>query len=431
MNTNRKRVSVPFAWRASDGVSATGALLARSYGSEIAGVLTRAGAKWVPTQNGLLVPRVHSELPFAWLGGARALLVEQSATNLCLRSSELDNAAWANVGTPVVTANTKIAPDGTTMADTIADTSGAETRGRRQTIVIAADTAKYAASIYVKKRTSAHSAGYVILNLRFQTGGATVDAYGVFDIFNGTAAKNAAADRVAIEAVGSYWRISIAATNSNDTDLLFSVYPGGMSTYTASTDVTGQGTEIFWGAQVESVIGPTSYIPTTSSSAGRQQDTCYWDFAMLPQTMTVYCDLLDMGTRYVTGYRYLQISNSANNAARLLLQYDGTNVAVTHDPTGGAVSTAGVAVTHALNDRVEMRAVLNADGSVNIGTSINGAAEATAGPGAAQAIVSTWSTPTRLYLLGVGSGGANAVRSVIVATGVRTLTEMRALAGIP
>ena len=55
-------------------------------------------------------------------GGALGLLVEPAATNLCLRSSGFDTTAtWQiRVGHPVATANTKVAPDGTTAGDTLA-----------------------------------------------------------------------------------------------------------------------------------------------------------------------------------------------------------------------------------------------------------------------------------------------------------------------
>lgn len=63
------------------------------------------------------LPRVES------VGGVLGLRVEGAATNVALRSEAFDNAAWVKEGNvvaaPSVTANTTVAPDGTTTADTI------------------------------------------------------------------------------------------------------------------------------------------------------------------------------------------------------------------------------------------------------------------------------------------------------------------------
>jgi hypothetical protein len=56
--------------------------------------------------------------------GVLGLLVESSRTNSCLRSEQSDNAVWQKLSSgaaaPVVTADTAVAPDGTTTADTAA-----------------------------------------------------------------------------------------------------------------------------------------------------------------------------------------------------------------------------------------------------------------------------------------------------------------------
>jgi hypothetical protein len=52
-------------------------------------------------------------------GESLGLLVEEQRTNLVVRSEEFDNAGWGRSGAtlPTVTANTSVAPDGTTTAD--------------------------------------------------------------------------------------------------------------------------------------------------------------------------------------------------------------------------------------------------------------------------------------------------------------------------
>lgn len=427
MTATTKRHPTLFRWSVQDGLGANGKLIARSYRSELEGVLTRTSTKWVADRNGLLVPRVVGTAPFAVIGGVEFLLGESNATNLALRSQELDHASWSNVGSPVVTANAAVAPDGTTTADTIADTNGAETRGRRQTFTVANDGTQYCLSVYVKKRTSAHTTGYVLLNARLQLG-TGIDAYAVVDAFAGTILKSTAGDAVGIESVGGYWRVWLTLTNNTtgNTELLCSIYPGGVDTYTASTNAAGQGTETFWGVQLETGGAPSSYIPTTSATVTRASDTIYFPFTAVPQAMTCYVRGLERGSSRVASGRYLQISNAANAAPRLILLHSGGNLGITHDPDGSSVSSVGGGIP-AINDLTEIRGTLNADGSVIAGVSINGSAESVAATSAADTLPTAWSAE-RLYLVGIGSGVGFGFTHICVAAGVKTLAEMRALA---
>lgn len=64
------------------------------------------------------------------------LLIESGVTKPLLRSDELDDAAWSDVGTPTVVANAALSPFNALTAETIEDDSGAAKEGREQTYAV-------------------------------------------------------------------------------------------------------------------------------------------------------------------------------------------------------------------------------------------------------------------------------------------------------
>jgi hypothetical protein len=99
-----------------------------------------------------------------------------------------------------------------------------------------------------------------------------------------------------------------------------------------------------------------------------------------------------------------------------------------HD-IGATNVTSSRDLNPAYGDRMEVRAVLNADGSVQLGASKNGGAETLGSASAANALAAAWSTPT---LVSVGCIGANGqgnilLRSLIISAGVQDLATMQGL----
>lgn len=62
------------------------------------------------------------------------LLIEPTGTNVVLRSEEIDNAAWTDVGTPAVTANSWDFGFGSAIGETLTDDDAAAIEGRTQTV---------------------------------------------------------------------------------------------------------------------------------------------------------------------------------------------------------------------------------------------------------------------------------------------------------
>lgn len=202
-------------------------------------------------------------------GEALGLLIEEARTNLLLRSAEFDVSPWGNINTPVITANSTVAPDGTTTADTIQDDNTAAHEARAQSAAIAADTVIRCASVFIKKdmnTTRFPGIHFVMgvnryrLKVNTETGqvsnytGTLPTAFGSID-------------------AGAYWRIWIAGANSGaGTAATLEIYPALSTLFDSSEQVTATASVIAWGAQVEVGSFPTSYIPTTTASVARVID---------------------------------------------------------------------------------------------------------------------------------------------------------------
>ena len=165
-------------------------------------------------------------------GGVLGLLVEASRTNVNLQSANLANGIYSNVGTPTVTANTTVSPDGTTTMATIQDTSAAALEGRSQTVTVTAGQS-YTLSVFVKAGTL--SAVTVSLD--------------------GTTATCT----------------SLSATTSTRCIVTDASASGAaiVASVTAGTVVSDTGSFKAWGQQVEQGNYASSYIPTGAGTATR------------------------------------------------------------------------------------------------------------------------------------------------------------------
>ena len=198
---------------------------------------------YFPTTDRLNVPRLTYQNGG---GGCPSLLLEKQSTNVCLYSEQIDNASWDKVngsgGTaPVVTANYGISPDGTQNADRVqlARTTAAGSYSYvYQTITLSA-SATYTVSVYLKSLSGTPTISIAL------------DGVGYDHVV--TMTTEWARYEVEIVAGGSFDRAQL---------LLYQAV--------ASTSLTAD--FLAWGFQVEQSSYPTSYIPTTSSSATRVAD---------------------------------------------------------------------------------------------------------------------------------------------------------------
>jgi hypothetical protein len=194
---------------------------------------------------------------------SRGLLIEESRTNLALRSEDLGDATWGKTQVTVNT-NVSLSPDGLATADKVVEnTANNIHRVFRAASAIAGTI--YSVSVYAKS----DGRRYLYLN---------AGAFGsnsTFDLQDGvvTATQNGSAQ---IFNIGNGWyrcvTIGTAPTTQSTSFYL------QLNTTTAASDsvYTGDGSSgiFLWGAQLEVGSFPTSYIPTTTASVVRSADVC-------------------------------------------------------------------------------------------------------------------------------------------------------------
>lgn len=192
-------------------------------------------------------------------GECLGALIEGSSTNLILRSEEFDNASWIKSSATII-ANDQISPDGTLSADkvTVSTTSG----GIRQTIALTVST-ECAFSFFVKNDNSMES--YILfydvtstsdigrLNIKW-SGSKPSTLSTVGDVRN-----------VKYEYIAEgFYRVSMVSTShGTNTSHQIYFYPDSSS---------GTGSVYLWGAQVEELASPSSYIRTEGATVTRAAD---------------------------------------------------------------------------------------------------------------------------------------------------------------
>jgi len=200
------------------------------------------------------------------------LLLEPQRQNVCLWSEQIDNAGWAKTNSPTITTNIATAPDGYGGADGIQDTTGGTFKRINQNFTVSANST-VTASVFVKKETSETNYGGMALLF---TGGTTNVVYSIVDAVNGTATLSTGTIGSAstkIEDYGTYYRVTLTATDSgSNTSVGFSYY-GTLSVNGTTVGTSAGSVRTVWGFQVE--IGASyssSYIPTLGAAVTRGAD---------------------------------------------------------------------------------------------------------------------------------------------------------------
>jgi len=196
---------------------------------------------------------------------AGPLLLEGAGTNLLLRSEEFNSASWTRSNT-TASVDVTTAPDGTTTAEKIVETTAtSEHNVRQDTTSQSAGT--YTFSIFAKAGERSF--------IQFVATGVLGSYRANFDLSNGTLGSVDSQLAGSIVDVGDGWyRCIVSATSSTSGTLRAQWNIVTSSTAARVESYAGDGTSgiYIWGAQLEASPYATSYIPTAGSQVTRAAD---------------------------------------------------------------------------------------------------------------------------------------------------------------
>jgi hypothetical protein len=263
-------------------------------------------------------------------GESLGLLIEQSSTNLLTYSQLFSDATWLKFRTSV-TSTAGVAPDGTQTAQLLVEDATNNTHGcanyGSQTVT---SGQQYTFSAEVKAWTR----NYVTLFA--DVGSALLGNNGVqFSLIDGTVQKNTSALTTTSTNLGNgWWRFSYTATATASGNAKPGIYIGSIPATGAANGIdtyTGNGYSgiYIWGAQLEALAFPTSYIATTSAQVTRAVDvasmtgTNFSSWYNNAQGTMFVNSLINRSVNNPSGNYYLSITDGTITNAMILAQVSG------------------------------------------------------------------------------------------------------------
>ncbi len=223
--------------------------------------------------------------------GPLGLLIEGARVNRLLRSAELCNAAWADVGTPVCDSDALIGPLGTVTMERLTDDDAGAKEGRSQTVATTNQT-KHTASCYVKAGTATS-----VTITQVGTGNSAGDCSATFTGLSTTTSTRA-------------FCTSSAAYGAGITNVTVSILVG------STVGVTGSVYAEACQHEAASPLNATSYIPTTSATVTRGNASMLYTVPSWSSTV------LSMAATIVPAWT---TSNVSEAGAPGILTMNGTN----------------------------------------------------------------------------------------------------------
>ena len=257
---------------------------------------------YYPTTTRLNVPRID------YLNNANgSLLLESQRTNLLTYSEDFSDSDWTVKANVSISANATTSPDGTTNADKLVEDSS----NNQHRVYRASSGAGKVFSFFAK---AGERSWVSVLS--------DADKFTFFNLSNGTIGTIASSSTAKITDYENGWyRCEVYNTHPVNGSLI------QLATANNITSYQGDGTSgvYIYGAQLEEGSYATSYIPTSGTTATRNQDTCSTTGLsdVIGQTEgTLFVDV-DLNHTSVANNYILQVSESSAN--RVLLYKDGTN----------------------------------------------------------------------------------------------------------
>lgn len=234
------------------------------------GFVSRASTGTYFDNTGVLrtAPINQPRLNYSFVGGAWSqptVLIEPASTNKVPGSSDFGNVTYWGPNNSTIGTSATTAPDGTTTASKIQETSATSIHGVEQDVGVT-NSLFYTLSIFAK----AAERSWLIIDNTHQG----VQNYrNWFNLSTGvTGTKESGNIHTSMVPVGNGWyRCSVtrpAGTAGSHRVCIYASTGDGTVTYTGTT---GSGIYI-WGCQLENQFGITSYIPTTTAVVTRAVD---------------------------------------------------------------------------------------------------------------------------------------------------------------
>lgn len=364
-----------------------GALLRYSPGGSLSGAtFSRASSATYIDANGVLQTAASGAARDAhYIGGVRHLLLEGQRTNDCLHNRDLTNAAWVKTG--CTAAKDRSGVDG--VANSASSLTAITPNATCLQSITLASSARFQ-SVYIQRIT-----GSGVVEMTMDNG----------------------ATWTPVTVTASWARVSIPTQTLANPTVGFRIVTSGDA---VAIDY----------AQNENSTFASSAIATTTAAVTRSADSLYFPYTTPPSNNTTFIEGVELGTKATgaDGGRVFEYGSGGNT--RLMIWNNGASGSAyggLYD-TGPATSVSSAAAVPAHGDALTLRLVQAANGSVQLGQSINGGAEAVAAAGGAAALSPSFSAQ-RLYLNSNGSGagvGFFAFSKVVVLKGTRTLEQCRA-----
>lgn len=378
---------------------------------------------------GAMVTGVASSAPrdAHYENGVRTLLMEGGRTNSFTFTEGIDNAAWTKTECSAL-ADQVASPSGGVTADALVETATAGVQHYLSRAVSFTANTPQPFSCFAK--AGGRSRFQMYMNTGADIAGVSVDLAAGTVTSLVTGAGSLSYSRIEAWA-GGWYRVCWAGTvNASATAAVLYVLMQdgtGATTYTGSAGIGFYLTALQFEANQRTC---SSYVPATAgSTAARGTDRLALAFPAAPAESTFYARLVNVDYHVSQpSLNRIVASVGASAAARLwLYRSSGGAWALLHH-NGTASVSVSASGTPAYGDVVEMRGILYGDGSVQLGVSINAAAEVVSARSAALTPAAAWGGAARLWL-GSDDGGAStgvlALARLLVPPGVQSLATLR------
>ncbi len=339
------------SWGSAPGGECSGTSITGTRGEVV--TVTRSSAGFCTKSDGTMVS-IAANLPrVSMRSGEPALWTELAATNMLLRSSELDSATWTKAGTAAVTADYAAGPDGTTSADRLVYPA---TNGSYVLQTLNVGGLSYTMSVYLKGTSTS----------------------GVIDFCRGGGAGQCV---VCSYNSTSWTRCTHAATYATSSNVFL-----GCDTGTKGGACSAAGDVLVWGNQGEAGALATSYIATAGTSQTRTLETI--NGTMLATTTGPLClaatvealdgrgrEIMNVGGAYggaSTAALYVESGGTLrmdvhNAAAQLKSQQTNAVISTGRNRRKGCVTAAGT-ITLAVDNVEAASSTIVAVGNGVLGT---------------------------------------------------------------